>query len=212
MKIANNRTLYIVRTVVLKSMNQKVDESQTAALTDLRVIRTRELLRNALLTLLEQKPLDQIVVRDITTAARIGYATFYRHYQTKEALLDDLARDQVDQLVGMALPVMDSVNTLAAYTTLFTYVNEHRLLWTTLLTGGAASAIKQELLRVSRETAAARTAPEKWRTTELSVILVVTCTVELLAWWLSQPDPMTVEEVARIFDETIILPLMKRNG
>jgi len=189
-------------------MNQKVEVPETAAVTDLRVIRTRELLRNALLTLLEKQPLDQILVRDITTTARIGYATFYRHYPTKEALLDELARDQVVRLVDMALPVMDSTNTLTAYTTLFGYVNEHRLLWTTLLTGGAAGAIKQELLRVSRETAAARTPPEKWRTAELNVILVVTCTVELLAWWLSHSDPMTVEEIASTFYQTIVSPLM----
>jgi AcrR family transcriptional regulator len=193
-------------------MNQKLRTAEATPPTDLRIIRTRELLRGALLALLEEKPLDQIVVRDITAAARIGYATFYRHYATKEALLDDLARDQVDRLVDMALPVLDAANSLAAYTTLFTYVNEHRLLWTTLLTGGAASAIKQELLRVSRETAAARTPPKKWRAAELGVILVVTCTVELLAWWLSQSEPMSVEEIAQTFDETIVSPLIKRNS
>lgn len=171
---------------------------------DLRIIRTREALRDGLLTLLEQKPLDQIVIRDITTTARVGYATFYRHYPTKEALLEELARVQVHQLVDLTLPVLDSKNSLAAFTALFSCVSEHRTLWTTLLTGGAAGAIKQELLRVSREVAAARLGVENWPATELKVILVTTCIVELLAWWLSQPNPLTVTEVAAILDGTVI--------
>jgi len=191
-------------------MNQKMGKVETSELTDLRAIRTRELLQGALLKLLEQRSLDQIVIRDITTTARVGYATFYRHYSTKEALLDDLAKKQVEHLVNMSLPVLDSANTLAAYTALFADVEQHRSVWTTLLTGGAAGAIKQHFLRVSREVAVARSEFDGAAATELRVILVVTCTVELLAWWLGQPNPMTVEEIAGTFNDTIISPLMAR--
>lgn len=178
--------------------------------TDLRQIRTRELLHAALLKLLEQRPLQDIGVREITTAARIGYATFYRHYPTKEALFDDIARQQVEDLVKMSLPVFDSADTLAAYTTLFTYVDQHRVLWKTLLTGGAAPAIKQQLMHLSREVASERSDINDDPATELRVILVVTCTVELLAWWLAQPTPLSVDEIAAMFDKTIVSPLMIR--
>lgn len=193
-------------------MNQKMGKVETSELTDLRSIRTRELLRTALLKLLEQRSLDEIVIRDITTTARVGYATFYRHYPTKEALLDDLAREQVEHLVNMSLPVLDSANTLAAYTTLFSYVDQHRSMWTTLLTGGAASAIKQQLLHLSREVAATRSVLDSAPATELRVVLVVTCTVELLAWWLGQPNPMSVDDIAKTFDDTIISPMMTRRS
>ena len=181
-------------------MTQKIN---APVLSDLRMIRTREALRDGLLTLLEQKPLEQIVVRDITAAARVGYATFYRHYSTKEALLDELAKNQVHQLVELTLPVMNT-NSLAACIALLSYVNEHRALWTTLLTGGAAGTIKQEMLRVSREIAVTRSGIENWSVTELKVILVVSCMVEALAWWLSQPHPLAVEEVAKILDSTMV--------
>ncbi len=42
----------------------------------------------ALLELLERQPLEAITIREITDAAGVGYATFYRHYATKAALLD----------------------------------------------------------------------------------------------------------------------------
>ncbi|HNS56824.1 MAG TPA: hypothetical protein PKO34_07210, partial [Smithellaceae bacterium] len=129
------------------------------------------------------KPLEEILVRDITTAARTGYATFYRHYATKDALLADLGRQQVLFLVETSLPVLDNQNFLAAFTVLFGHVNEHRAVWTTLLNGGAAHAIKQELLRVALAVALERVQGIDRAALELRVILIVTCLVEVLLWW-----------------------------
>lgn len=198
-------------TITELGMAQKVSKFETPDLTDLRAIRTREALRTALLALLEEKPLEQILVRDITKAARTGYATFYRHYPTKEALLEDLAKQQVKHLVEISLPVMDGVNILAAYKTLFAQVDEHRDIWKTLLNSGASDAIKLELLQVSREVAITRAETNNSAALELRVILVVTCTVELLAWWLNQPNQMTVDEVAQILDSTVIVPFLQYN-
>ena len=54
---------------------------------DARQVRSRHALHQALLALLEEKPFDQITVREISARAGTGYATFFRHYPTKEALL-----------------------------------------------------------------------------------------------------------------------------
>ena len=62
---------------------------------DPRTVRTREALRNALLRLLERKPLEQITIREIVAHAKISYVTFFRHHPTKEALLHDIAAEQV---------------------------------------------------------------------------------------------------------------------
>ncbi len=189
-------------------MSKKKGQAITPELTDLRAIRSREALRAALLTLLAQKPLEEILVRDITTAARTGYATFYRHYATKDALLADLGRQQVLFLVETSLPVLDNQNFLAAFTVLFGHVNEHRAVWTTLLNGGAAHAIKQELLRVALAVALERVQGIDRAALELRVILIVTCLVEVLLWWLNQPNRMSVEEVAQILESTVIAPLV----
>ncbi|QXE01237.1 TetR/AcrR family transcriptional regulator [Terribacillus sp. DMT04] len=54
---------------------------------DLRVIRTKEAIRNALIQLIEEKGFEAITVKDITTAAKINRGTFYAHYQDKFDLM-----------------------------------------------------------------------------------------------------------------------------
>jgi AcrR family transcriptional regulator len=44
-------------------------------------------------------PLEQISIRDIAADSHVGYTTFFRHYPTKEALLEDLARDEMERLL-----------------------------------------------------------------------------------------------------------------
>lgn len=51
--------------------------------TDPRIKRTRRLLQDSLRSLLRQKPLDEILVQEITDAAEVNRATFYDHYNDK---------------------------------------------------------------------------------------------------------------------------------
>jgi AcrR family transcriptional regulator len=55
---------------------------------DPRTRRTRQLLQDALDTLLRQKEFDKISVQDVTDAAGVNRATFYAHYPDKFALLE----------------------------------------------------------------------------------------------------------------------------
>ena len=55
--------------------------------TDLRVIRTKESIRVALVELIEEKGFEAITVKDITTRAKINRGTFYAHYQDKYDLM-----------------------------------------------------------------------------------------------------------------------------
>jgi AcrR family transcriptional regulator len=72
---------------------------------DARAVRTREALRNAMLQLLALKPLNKVTILDICQTAGIGYTTFFRHYPTKEALLDDIAAGEIAHLIGLTVPI-----------------------------------------------------------------------------------------------------------
>ena len=115
---------------------------------DPRATRSRAALSKALLSLVEEKALDQITVREIATRAEVGYATFFRHFPTKEALLETVAADQIRCLINLSLPIMAAQDMRAAEEALFTYVYAHRLLWSALLTGGAASFVREEFIRL----------------------------------------------------------------
>lgn len=172
---------------------------QTSSQRDARAVRSSHALAAALLKLLAQKPLDQITIREIAAEAGVHYATFFRHHPTREALLDQVAAEQIEQLVALTLPVLDSADTLAAVTALCVYVEDHRRLWTALLTGGAAAAMRAELLRISRGVAADRAPPDAWLPVELAVNCSVSLIFETLAWWLAQTtDTASIEQVARI--------------
>lgn len=55
--------------------------------TDRRVRRTRELLRNALLSLILEKGYDRVTVQEIIDRADVGRSTFYAHFRDKDDLL-----------------------------------------------------------------------------------------------------------------------------
>ena len=57
---------------------------------DPRVLRTRKLLVEAFLSLMAEKPFDEITVQDITTQATVNRATFYAHFLDKYALVDSI--------------------------------------------------------------------------------------------------------------------------
>jgi AcrR family transcriptional regulator len=188
--------------------HKKIYQPHLSTATDARAVRTREALRTALLRLLESQPLDQITILDIASEAGIGYTTFFRHHPSKESLLNDIAAEQVRNLVGLSAPMMQGTDVRMAAQTLCNYVNEHRSLWTTLLTGGAAAAIREELLRISRQMAALHKQPQGWMPAEVGVVLAVGGIVELLAFWLRQSNPMPSERVAEILDLVVIAPVM----
>ena len=180
---------------------------------DARAARSSDALRAALLALIERKPLDQITVREIAAEAGVHYATFFRHHATKEALLDSVAAQQIDHLVALTVPVLDQVSGRSAVAALFAYVEDHRTLWTALLTGGAAGAMRDELLRISRALATERAPADGWLPIDLAVNTSVSMIFETLAWWLAQPPGATpIDEVARVLHRLLTSVQQPRPG
>ncbi len=66
---------------------------------DPRIRRTRQLLQNALQSLMQSRPFDEISVQDITDVATVNRATFYDHYTDKFALFDALVGGSFHKLL-----------------------------------------------------------------------------------------------------------------
>lgn len=69
---------------------------------DLRVIRTKEAIRNALIELIEEKGFEAITVKDITTKAKINRGTFYAHYQDKFDLMTKCQEEIMQEMFHIA--------------------------------------------------------------------------------------------------------------
>ena len=187
------------------TMAHNADGMSASSARDARAVRSSEALQAALLVLVERKPLEQITIREIAAEAGVHYATFFRHHPTKEALLDQVAAQQIDRLVALTVPVLDSVDSYAAVVALCRYVDEHRTLWAALLRGGAAAAMREELLRISRKIAAERAPAESWLPVELGVNCSVSLIFEVLAWWLAPPNGgVGIGQVAEMLDRLLL--------
>lgn len=66
---------------------------------DRRVKKSKKALKSSLITLMEQKEFKDITIINIVELADVNRGTFYRHYQWKEDLLDDLANDVLEDLI-----------------------------------------------------------------------------------------------------------------
>ncbi|MEQ6353621.1 TetR/AcrR family transcriptional regulator [Lysinibacillus sp. M3] len=67
---------------------------------DPRVMRTRQLLRDALVELIEERGFEKITVQDITERATLNRATFYLHYSDKLDLLYQSTKEILNDLVS----------------------------------------------------------------------------------------------------------------
>lgn len=193
----------------MKHTVHKIHRPHLSTASDARAVRTREALRRALLDLLAVKPLDVITIRDITAMANVGYTTFFRHHPTKDALFQDVVAGLIGRLIDLTLPILEARDTRAASLALCTYVAEHRELWSTLLTGGAAGALRTQFLRLSMQVVFTRSNPDSWFPPDVAVTLVVSSTIELLSWWLRQSRPMSIRQIAEIHDRVIIAPAVR---
>lgn len=71
---------------------------------DPRVKRTRLLLQNALMSLAREKPMESITVQEIAARAEVNRATFYAHFEDKNALLNYMVREMFQARLGAKLP------------------------------------------------------------------------------------------------------------
>jgi AcrR family transcriptional regulator len=178
---------------------------------DARRVRSRKALRKALLALLEKKPFDQITIREITATADVGYATFFRHFATKDDLLNELAAGRIRTLLELSSDLLMDDESLVAARALCTYVDEHRALWTALLTGGAAGTIREEFIRQTCKIAgeSIHGSGHFWLPGNLAVVYGAGSTIDVLAWWLSQESHHSIDEMAKVLDELVMKPILR---
>lgn len=176
---------------------------------DARARRSALSLREALLALLERKSFEQITIRDICAEAGVHYATFFRHHTTKESLLEDIAVVQITQLNDLTLAVRKASDFQAGFQALCAYVDEHRVLWSTLLNGGAGGAMREEWVLQSMRVAANEPPVSSWLPKDLGTVCAATLIAETLAWWVAQPaESYSINEVADILLRLLTTSIM----
>ncbi len=170
---------------------------------DARAHRSLDALRQAFLKLLETRLLEEITIKEITDTAGLSYPTFFRRYGGKDELLADIATEEVRRLLSLGMKAFDERESTQQVEAMCAYIQNHRGLWKTLLTGGAAAAMREEFMRISRESAQSRTRSNPWLPLDLAVPFVASGIFEIFAWWMAQPEDYPIENVVTIFNALI---------
>jgi AcrR family transcriptional regulator len=176
---------------------------------DARQVRSRNALHGALLDLLQDNAFEQITIREISARAGTGYATFFRHYPTKEALLGDVAAEEICTLMTMTASMMTGPDRFGSILDLCNYVDAHRKLWSALLVGGAAGIVREEMMRQANTLGDERQCPD-WLPPELARRVGVSSAIDVLVWWLEQKERHSPQQVAVILDRLVIGPIMDK--
>lgn len=187
--------------------------------TDRRVQRTQQLLRAALVSLIQEKGFEALTVQDIVDRANVGRATFYAHFDNKEDLLvsgfEDL-RASLRQRQREALSRRGGVEDRACAFSyeMFAHVNEYRDVFQAMVGKHSGAMVQHilhkmvvELVRDDMKAMAARSEAGSLPA-ETTVQFVAGGLFGLGMWWLKGKMRLSVEEINTLF-RRLAIPAMK---
>ena len=175
--------------------------------TDPRVVRTRQLLREALVACILDKGYDATSIQDITDRAGLRRATFYLHYGDKEDLMLALMRDMLDELMqkmeAQSANAFTPENQGSEDLLTFQYVQERADLYRAVLSGQGAAAITRgvrDYLAERIRTDCTRKHPNVDLSMPIDVLAnyLAAVKIQLVIWWLDAGMPYTPRQMAEM--------------
>ena len=198
---------YDIQYIIIYSLYHNGGKKQGMEAQDKRIKRTQKLIAKALIALTLEKGYEAVTIRDITERADVGYATFFRHYTSKDALLRDVSEVVLAELKGL-FPHYSDADIATFGTPLFLYVQEHASIIRVLLSSrGPASLVQpiiekttQDMLDENQPLAGSIVPPE------IAASHLITSCVALIEWWLAHDMPYSPEHMGAIFHALIVQP------
>ncbi len=191
---------------------------------DPRVVRTRQMLRDALVSQIEEKGFDAITVQDLVDRAGLNRATFYLHYHDKQDLLENSLRDAIDELVADLGASADGQGLLASdeaprtITAVFEHVAQHALFYRVMLSAEGAAAfsagVRDYMAEVTVRWLSALQPDALQSRVPLEIVAnsLSWSLLGVLIWWLQHDMPHPPEYMAEQFQQLITLDLRQVLG
>lgn len=126
---------------------------------DLRVRRTKKMLREALIELILEKGVEGITVNEITERAMVNRSTFYRHYEDKTDLLergiDEMLLELTEQMIPPPQDIKDvDLTDPGSYTNLrlfYNHVKENHTFYRVMLGENGPPGFRLRLVGISTD-------------------------------------------------------------
>ena len=107
---------------------------------DLRIRRTRSLLSNALVALMQEKSIDKITVQEVLDRATVGRSTFYLHYRDKDDLFLCVLEDGLEMWSTALFRKQEKSSRVAPVAEFFMHVGDAKNLYRALVDSGRIHA------------------------------------------------------------------------
>jgi AcrR family transcriptional regulator len=179
-------------------MSQKFSPGQ-----DLRVVRTRKMLRDAMIALAIQKGFSAITVNDIVELAMVNRATFYRHYQDKYDLIESYLNELYTDLNTAPGSIPHPGEPNPRLVKLFEHIRDNAPFYRAMLGPRGYSGFAERIRRLTEATLSARwqaAAPAAGRTRmppPMVLSYLSHASYGALVWWLESGMTDSPEQMAR---------------
>ena len=171
---------------------------------DRRTRRTKKLLTDAFIELLTQKKLNEITIKELCEKADVNRGTFYLHYQDIYDLKQQIEADICTELAKLIMP-LSNVRELDSYQlfySLFSFTKKNAGLFNALLGPNGDIAFMTHLKNLFKEyylSPIMQGQPITYaRNIEYAYDFVSAGFTELVIGWLSNNNPASIEEMARL--------------
>ncbi|HEX6290578.1 MAG TPA: TetR/AcrR family transcriptional regulator [Herpetosiphonaceae bacterium] len=172
---------------------------------NLRLRRMQKLLREALIELIGERGFDALTIGELTERAMVSRAAFYRHYQDKYDLVDQIFEEAMSALRA-AVGDLGRAHPPEIWVTFFEHIAEYERLYRALLgkTGSPwfVRKMRAALADLINERGhlphGPNAADQSVHTCSATLVpdLVSALFVETIIWWLEQGRPYTPREIA----------------
>ena len=181
---------------------------------DRRIQRTRNFLRDALISLILEKGYDSVSVQEIAARADVGRATFYLHYQDKDGLLLEC----VEAIVAAFMQQVQQQNVEewissdgAPIRMVFLFARQNADLFRVIMRGHGGIKASQRLQSiVAEKTSQVVLASTRRSGVQLTIPVEVISNffagslLALINWWLEKDAPYSAEEMAEMFRKLVM--------
>lgn len=175
---------------------------------DLRQQKTRKLLVDALISLLQQKPFSQLSVTDICQTAMVHRTTFYAHFSDKQELLHYMLHQLEQECIDTCLPQGTITNPreyfLIATERVLDFLSARHTLYKACVDSGASTAAHMLEDYAAQELCQRISQPQFQKTVphihpEIAARFYAGAMLSLIRWWLSSDVPVTKELLLQNF-------------
>lgn len=159
---------------------------------NVRVRRTRTLLREALVALIEERGFDRVTVGDLCARAVISRAAFYRNYRDKYELVEEIFDEAMAEMTETE--PADTRSSGRRFADFFCHIDSYHRVYAAML-GRKGSPWFADRMRAALASMTSGHFPGQGADA-LAPSLIAAMFVQSILWWLEHDRPCPPEEIA----------------